>query len=252
MKTWPYPKLFAHRGGGSLAPENTLAGMKKAQQIGYIAVEFDVKLSGDNVAILMHDETLERTTNGTGAVKDKTYRELAGLDAGSWRSASYRGERIPKFTEVAHYLHGMGIMANVELKPCPGREQETGKLVAELCQSLWQDRTVKPLLTSFSFQALEAAHRAVPELPRGFLVGAPAPEHLVQLAALDCVSLNCDHSELDEASIKFFQQRGYRMLTYTVNDPDRARTLLQWGIDGIFTDNLSAMADEFHDAMVWV
>jgi glycerophosphoryl diester phosphodiesterase len=250
MKTWPYPKFFAHRGGGSLAPENTLAGMKKAHEIGYIAVEFDVKLSGDDVAILMHDETLDRTTNGTGPVKDKIYRELADLDAGLWRSATYRGERIPKFTEVAHYLHGMGIMANVEIKPCPGREQETGKLVAELCHALWQDRTVKPLLSSFSFQALEAAHRAAPELPRGFLVGTPAPEHLVQLAALGCVSLHCDHSGIDEAGMKFFQQQGYKLLVYTVNDPERARRLLQWNIDGIFTDNLAAMATEFHDEMV--
>lgn len=252
MKNWPYPKLFAHRGGGSMAPENTLAGMKKAQEIGYIAVEFDVKLTGDNTAILMHDETLERTTNGTGAVKGKTYAELAGFDAGSWRSASYRGEHIPKFTEVAHYLHGMGIMANVELKPCPGREQETGKLVAELCHSLWQDRTVKPLLSSFSFQALEAAHRAVPDLPRGLLVGMPGEEHIAQLVALDCVSLHCDHNGIDAASVKFFQQHGYKILVYTVNDPARVRTLLQWGIDGIFTDNLSVMADEFHDAMVGV
>jgi glycerophosphoryl diester phosphodiesterase len=84
------------------------------------------------------------------------------------------------------------------------------------------------------------------------LVETPVPEYLVQLAALDCVSLHCDHTGIDQASVKFFQQRGYKMLTYTVNDPDRARKLLQWGIDGIYTDNLSGMADKLYDAMVRV
>jgi glycerophosphoryl diester phosphodiesterase len=252
MKTWPYPKLFAHRGGGKLAPENTLAAIRKGHELGFIAVEFDVKLSRDNVAILMHDETLERTTNGTGEVKDKRYEELAHLDAGSWLAPAFAGERIPKFTAVAQYLHGMGIMANVEIKPCPGREQETGQMVAELCGTLWQDRMVKPLLSSFSFQALEAAHRIASEIPRGFLVETPTPEHEAQLAALNCVSIHCDHSGIDAAGVNFFHERGYKVLTYTVNDANRVRTLLNWGVDGIFTDNLAEMADHFRDAMVQV
>ena len=84
MNAWSYPKLFAHRGGGTLAPENTLAGMKIAANHLYTAVEFDVKLSADGVAFLMHDDMLERTTNGIGAFKDKSAAEIEMLDASGW------------------------------------------------------------------------------------------------------------------------------------------------------------------------
>jgi glycerophosphoryl diester phosphodiesterase len=249
MKQWPYPKFFAHRGGGSLAPENTFAAVKKGVDCGFVAVEFDVKLTRDNMAILMHDETLERTTNGKGKVCETAYAELSNLDAGGWHSRQYRGEPVPRFSAVAHYLHEHGIMANVEIKPCPGREIETGRLVAELCRELWQDRLVKPLLSSFSFAALEAAHRAAPELPRGFLVETPSAGHVVQLAALDCVSLHCRHDAIDADGVRMFHDHGYRVLTYTVNDTSRASALLDWGVDGIFSDNLARMAHKFPEVL---
>ena len=82
MNDWPYPRLVAHRGGGALAPENTLAAIRLGQELGYRAHEFDVKLSRDGVAILLHDERLERTTNGQGRAADLAWAELQGLDAG--------------------------------------------------------------------------------------------------------------------------------------------------------------------------
>lgn len=252
MQNWPYPKIFAHRGGGSLAPENTLAAMKKGRELEYCAVEFDVKLTADRVAILLHDATLDRTTTGKGEIKDRTWDDLAGLDAGSWFSPQFAGERIPRFSEIAHYLHSIGMMANVEIKPVPGTDQETGTQVASMADELWRDRIVKPLLSSFSFQALEAAHREAPQLPRGFLTGKPTPETLVQLTALDCVSLHCNHENIDAAGVTFFHGHGYRVLTYTVNDPDRVAVLLGWGVDGIFTDNLPAMLNRFPHAVVQV
>ncbi len=245
MKTWPYPKLFAHRGGGSLAPENTLAAMKKGRELGYYAVEFDVKLSGDDTAMLMHDATLARTTNGVGEVKNQTYDQLALLDAGSWHSPAYRDERIPKLTEVAHYLQANGMTANVEIKPCAGRESETGKRVAELCSELWRDRFVKPIISSFSFSALQAAFAAEPALPYGLLVKTPTEEHIKQLAEIHCVSLHCRHMETSSDAVDFFHAKGYKVLTYTVNEQQRARELESWGVDGIFTDNLALMAQAF-------
>ena len=246
---WAYPTLFAHRGAGTFAPENTLAAFKCGHDHGYTAFEFDVKLSADGIAILMHDDTLERTSNGSGAVTDKTMAELAKLDAGSWHSAKYRGEPIPRFSAVAKYLHGLGLLANVEIKPCPGREAETGKLVAELCESLWQDRLVKPLLSSFSVAALTAARAVSKELPLGLLTGKASAEHLPALHALNCVSIDCDHQYIDGALIKFFHGHNIRVLAYTVNDTARAAELMDLGIDGIFTDEIEAMAKRFPEQL---
>ena len=247
---WPYPTLFAHRGGGALAPENTLAAIKAGHANLFAAVEFDVKLSGDDVAILMHDDTLERTTNGHGRVADKTMAELETLDAGAWHSEAFRGERIPRFSAVAKYLHGLGLMANVEIKPCAGREAETGRIVAELCEELWRDRFVKPLMSSFSVDALKAARTAAADLPIGLLVRVPGEEQLPLLESLRAVSLHCHHEHLTADLIRLFHRHGYRVMTYTVNEPDRLRELLAMGVDGIFTDQLELMAKKFGNQLV--
>lgn len=250
IKNWPYPTLFAHRGGGSLAPENTLAAIRAGHEHSYVAVEFDVKLSRDGVALLMHDETLDRTTSGRGLVAGKSMAELDILDAGAWHSEQYRGEHIPRFSTVSTYLHVQGMMANVEIKPCPGREAETGTRIAELCDELWRDRLVKPLVSSFSLASLRAARAAAPELPIGVLVKIPAREHLVLLEEFRAVSIHCEHEHINEELIKLFHQNGYRVMTYTVNEPARAAALLEMGVDGIFTDNLEVMAKHFPAQLV--
>ncbi|MEQ1516206.1 MAG: glycerophosphodiester phosphodiesterase [Usitatibacteraceae bacterium] len=245
QKNWPYPTLFAHRGGGSLAPENTLAAMRTGYEHSYLAVEFDVKLSRDNVALLMHDATLTRTTNGNGCVADTRMSELDHLDAGAWHSKLFRGEPIPHFTVVAKYLRAQGMMANVEIKPCPGREIETGTLVGQLCDELWRDRVVKPLVSSFSIEALRAAHKAATELPIGVLVKVPAAADLQLLRELDAVSIHCDYKHVSAQLVDLFHENGYRVMTYTVNDPDKVSALRAIGVDGIFTDNLEVMAKHF-------
>ena len=250
LKNWPYPTLFAHRGGGALAPENTLAAMAMGHKYSYRAVEFDVKLSHDNVAVLMHDTSLERTTDGVGLVCGKDISQLESLDAGAWHSETFRGESIPRLTSVSRYLHSIGMMANVEIKACPGREVETGRVVAELCDELWRDRLVKPLISSFSMEALRAARDAVPTLPVGLLVGAPAEKHLTFLDELDAVSLHCQHEKVSAELVHFFHRHHYRVMSYTVNEPSRVRALLEMGVDGIFTDNLEVLAQQFPEQLV--
>ena len=245
MKNWPDPTLFAHRGGGALAPENTLAAMRMGNAHSFVAVEFDVKLSHDNVAILMHDESLERTTNGCGLVRDKNIAELETYDAGSWHSEQYRGERIPRLVTVSAFLHAQGMTANVEIKACPGREIKTGRMVAELCEELSRDRLVKPLISSFDVAALRAAREAAPNLPIGLLVKIPDEQCLVILGQLGAVSIHCHHEYITADGVRLFHRHGYRVMTYTVNEPSRVATLLNMGVDGIFTDNLEVMAKHF-------
>ena len=238
---WPYPRLFAHRGGGTLAPENTLAAMKTGHELGYQGVEFDVKLSADNVSILMHDPTLSRTTNGQGEVKHLHFEQLNKVDAGSWHSARFAGERIPRFSDVAAYLNANGMVANVEIKPCPDREEETGKQIASECVTLWAGQGVPPLLSSFSYPALLAAKSAAPELPRGLLVKDFEEANWAELAELEATSFHCHHAKLEHAQVEALHARGYRVLTYTVNEVSRVAELVAMGVDGIFTDNLDAM-----------
>ena len=231
------------------APENTLAAIKTGHAYAFAAVEFDVKLSGDSVAILMHDSTLERTTDGEGRVADKTMAELEKLDAGAWHSEAFRGERVPRFSAVAKYLHGLGLVANVEIKPCEGRETETGRMVAEMCVEIWRDRFVKPLVSSFSVNALEAARAASPDLPMGLLVKIPGEEHLSLLKSLDCLSIHCHHGHITADLIRLYHDHGYRVMTYTVNEPDRVSELLAMRVDGMFTDQLELMARKFPDRL---
>ena len=245
MKNWPYPTLFAHRGGGSLAPENTLAAMKIGRAHSYCAVEFDVKLARDGVALLMHDATLARTTDGTGFVAEKSIDELENVDAGSWFGDQFRGERIPRLSAVSRYLHAQGMMANVEIKPCTGREVETGQTIAQLCEELWSDRLVKPLVSSFSVDALHAARAAAPNLSIGLLVEIPEERNLQLLEQLNAVSIHCRHDHLSADLVKLFHRHGYRVMTYTVNETSRVSALLAMGVDGIFTDNLEVMAKTF-------
>ena len=241
MQPWPYPQLFAHRGGGRLAPENTLPGMQKALALRFSAVEFDVKLTRDNVSIVMHDDTLERTSNGVGALAELDYAQLAAVDAGSWKGEEFAGTPVPRFADVASFCVTGLLFANVEIKPCPGREKETGTQVAQETARYWQGERVPPLLSSFSEVALFAALQAAPEIPRGLLIDTWLDDWLVRLHALKAVSLNCDHTLLTTQRVAEVHAAGFHVMAYTVNDPKRALQLLDWGVDALFTDELEIL-----------
>lgn len=238
---WPYPRWIAHRGGGALAPENTMAALRMGVQMGYAAVEFDVKLSRDNVAILLHDDTLERTSDGAGPAAAHDYAALTALDAGSWFGPAFRGEPIPRLSDVARHCRQHGVAANLELKPCPGRERATGRQVAVEAALLWRGAPLAPLLSSFSFDALEAAREAAPALPCGWLVDQWPPDWRARLAALGGVALHCDQTVLTEARVAEVKAAGIALLAYTVNQLARASELLDWGVDGIITDALDRL-----------
>ena len=249
MKRWPYPRLLAHRGGGNLAPENTLVGMRVAHQHGFVAVEFDVKLSADGVAMLMHDDALARTTNGSGLFRDLTATQLATLDAGAWKDPRFAGEPIPRFDAVMHYLASNRMLANVEIKPCAGREAETGRAVALLCESLAAAHLPKPLLSSFSVAALRAAAIAAPALPRALLVERYSAADDDVIAELGCVALNCAWDTVERGMLAHLHARGVHVMAYTVNETSLAERLFALGVDGIFTDALDVMAARFPSAL---
>jgi glycerophosphoryl diester phosphodiesterase len=245
VKPWPHPRIVAHRGGGALAPENTLAGLRRAKALGFAAVEFDVMLSGDGVPILMHDETLERTTSGRGAVAATPYSTLAALDAGAKFGAAFAGEPVPAFAAAAKLCVELGLWANVEIKPAKGHARDTGRAAARLAAGTWRAAQSAPLLSSFDPDALDAAREAAPELDRGLLLEHVPADWRRRLERHACASLNCDHARLREADARAIRDAGYWLMCYTVNDADTARRLFDWGVDAVFTDRLDLIGPDF-------
>ncbi|WP_416401683.1 glycerophosphodiester phosphodiesterase [Alicycliphilus denitrificans] len=235
---WPYPRWIAHRGAGRLAPENTLAAFRLGAQHGYRMFECDAKLSGDGVVFLMHDATLERTTSGHGIGGERPWSELARLDAGGWHSRQYAGEPLPTLANVAHWCIANGCHLNIEIKPTPGTEAQTGRAVAQLAARLWRGRDVPPLLTSFKPQALAAAREAAPDLPRGLLLDQLRAGWLDEARALGCLAVVCNHALWSAATVAEVHGAGLRALSYTVNDEWAAERLIALRTDGIITDRV--------------
>jgi len=244
---WPYPRVIAHRGGGALAPENTLAAFDAGAKLGMRMVEFDAKLSHDAVPFLLHDDRVERTSNGKGAAAALTYRELATLDAGSWFAPAFAGESMPTLEAVALRCQALGLAANVEIKPCPGTDTATGSLVARETARLWSNAQPAPLLSSFSIEALDAARIAAPHLPRGLLIDDVPDDWLEQARRLECVALHANHRKLDQALVAQILAAGLWLMVYTVNQPERALELKQWGVDAICTDRIDLIGPHFLD-----
>lgn len=240
-KNWPYPVIVAHRGGGALAPENTLAAIDVGAHYGHKMIEFDAKLSQDGQIFLLHDDTLERTSNGWGVAGDLPWEKLIQLDVGDWYSAEFRGERLPLLSEVAARCVQHGMAANIEIKPTTGTEEVTGRAIALAARQLWQDRAIPPLLSSFSFDALAAAQQAAPELPRGLLLDQWDDHWQALTQQLDCVSLHINHKALTAERVALLKAAGLHILVYTVNQPARAQELLNWGVDSICTDRIDSI-----------
>lgn len=239
---WPYPRTLAHRGGGTLAPENTIAALRCGLAHGYRAVEFDVMLAHDGVPVVVHDVELGRTLAGSGAISDYTSTELAALDAGSWFGAQFAGEGVPSFEAVVAYCQAHDIWMNIEIKPAPGFELQTGEVVARLTRQYVAAGAQLPLLSSFSSAALAAARAAAPELARGWLVEALPQDWLAQAKALAVMAIHCDHALLTREQVTAIKAQGYGVFCYTVNTQARADELLAWGVDGFCTDRIDIIA----------
>ena len=238
LTPWPYPRWVAHRGAGKLAPENTLAAFRLGAAHGYRMFECDAKLSADGVVFLMHDATLERTTNGHGTGGDLPWQALSQLDAGSWHSRTFAGEPLPTLQALARFCQANGFHLNIEIKPTPGTETVTGEAVARLAAELWQGAPVPPLLTSFKPEALAAARQAAPDLPRGLLVDTLWEGWLEKAQELGCTAVVANQSLWNATNVAQVHGAGLRSLSYTVNDQKAAEHLLALGTDGIITDRV--------------
>jgi glycerophosphoryl diester phosphodiesterase len=255
-QAWPYPFWIAHRGGGRLAPENTLAAFElAASQYGYRAFECDVQLSRDGVPFLMHDATLERTTGCPGQARDLSMSELAALDAGSWFGQSeFAGEPVPSLQALITKAIECGWALNLEIKPpTPEVAAYTGRVVAQMVSEAWAQvsstdsnapcasKAIWPLLSSFDPEALRAAATTAPQVPRALLLETLKPAWLQTIQELACTAAVLNDHLLDQALIERLHAEGLRVWAYTVNDPARAAVLKNGGIDGLITDAIDQL-----------
>lgn len=244
LPAWPYPRWIAHRGAGRLAPENTLAAFRLGAQNGYRMAECDAQLSADGVVFLLHDDALERTTNGRGTAGEQPWAALCRLDAGGWHSVAYAGEPLLTLAALAAWCHANAFLLNIEIKPSPGREAQTGRSVAREAARLWAGAAVPPLLTSFEPQALVAAQEAAPQLPRGLLLESWWDGWLGFAQRLGCVAVVGEQRLWSAERFAEVHGAGLRALAYTVNEPAAAQHLLALGLDGLITDRVDRFAPD--------
>jgi glycerophosphoryl diester phosphodiesterase len=237
---WPYPRWIAHRGAGKLAPENTLAAFRLGASHGYRMFECDVKLSADGVPFLLHDASLDRTSDGQGLASELSWDELSRLDAGSWHSPAYVGEPLASLEAVAHFCRDKTLWLNIEIKPTPGSESLTGTVVANAAARLWAaaPQGTLPLLSSFQANALEAARVAQAHLPRALLLDNLRAGWLASALQLGCVAVVSNHIQWDALSVQQAQSAGLKVLSYTVNAASAVNRLWALGTDGIITDRV--------------
>ena len=227
---------IAHRGASAAAPPNTLAAFEKAAELGADGVEFDVHLSADGVPVVIHDFTVDGITDGSGRVTDMTLAQLKQLDAGSHFDPAFTGERIPTLKEVLETV-GSRLLLNIELKTTSLRDNglET-TVITQVEQHSLGDSV---LFSSFNPFSLRRAKRIAPHIPVGLIYSPdlPLPLRRAWLAPLvPHEARHPKHTMVDAHYLAWARERGYRVNTWTVDDPDEIRRLIGLGVDGIITN----------------
>ncbi|NUQ83409.1 MAG: glycerophosphodiester phosphodiesterase [Anaerolineales bacterium] len=237
FKELPYPIILAHRGASAHAPENTLAAFQLAVEQGADGIELDVKLSADGQVVVIHDATVERTTGARGRVKDMTLDELRSLDAGSFFSDKFKGEKIPTLAEVFEAV-GRRTFVNVELTNYDTRRDHLVESVCILVKKFGMQKRV--LFSSFLPSNLSNARRYLPEVPTGLLalnglLGAWARSFGFAFGKHE--ALHPHLGDVTQQLIYFVHRLKKRVHVWTVNDAADMRRLFKWGVDAIFTDD---------------
>lgn len=232
------PKVIGHRGACAYAPENTIESILTAADIGAEWVELDVMLTQDGVPIIFHDDTLDRTTNGSGNVAETPYATIRELEAGSWYADSFAGIKIPTLEEALEILVAKNLGLNLEIKPTPGRERETAEAALDILSKYWDDHE-RLLISSFQLSCLETAQDMAPDWYRGVLFDddEDMPENWRDLVEyVDGATVNIGKKIATRELVEDIADFEKPALVYTVNDPQLARQLQGWGVDAVFSD----------------
>lgn len=230
------PKVIGHRGAAGSAPENTLAAIVQAAALGAKAVELDVTVSRDGVPVLMHDEDVNRCSDGEGLVVRQDFETLHRLDVGAWFGARFGGERIATLEDALALIAAKGLRLNLELKPAIGWEEPTVRAVAEVVRRAWTG-DVPILVSSFNPLALTVYRDLMPGAVLGLITTAVAENWHQRLRQHHCASFHCHHDFVTRQLVQDAHAAGVRLHVYTVNEAARAQTLFAMGVDAVFSDH---------------
>lgn len=226
-----YPRIIAHRCGGDLAMENSIAGLMATKQLGCRAVEFDVMLTADGVPVLMHDETLDRTTRCRGFVAQHTFDQIRACDA-----------RVPTLGEAVGESQRLGLWMNIELKPAAGHEEETGTVVGRWLARNWNGHGV---ISSFSEKSALAGRQQLPHAPFALLCDALPEDWRARMERLNAVAVHLDARRVDADAAGQLSAAGIPWAAWTVNDAATAEGLFGLGAAAIFTDRPDLLMPAF-------
>lgn len=223
---------IAHRGASGYAPENTFAAFRRAIALGAGFIETDLQLSRDARLVAIHDATVNRTTNGQGAVHDMTLAELRRLDAGSWFGSEFAGERIPTIEEILEFANKHDVVFYLEMKPSGSWGGEHA-LISALRESREIARTV---VISFDAAILAAVRKIEPTLMTGLLFEGHIPNPLDKAIEIGARQLAVRGDLVTPRLLKEARGRDLQVVCWTVNHPGHMRLLVQAGVDGIISD----------------
>ncbi len=229
------PRVIAHRGASGLAPENTFASIELASKLGARSVEIDVMITADDKCVICHDHNVRRCTDGSGKVRLKSLQEIQNLDAGSWFSKEFSDQKIPTLAQAMSLISKLDMSVNLEIKPLDGWQVPTAEIVCEELTKL-QNSLPPLLISSFNIEALQVVQKMLPDIPIGYLSDTLPHNWQQRLNAVNAASLHMDCDFITQEIVKNVHDEGIKLLTYTLNDPDRAKEFLDWGVDGIITD----------------
>ena len=230
-------EVQAHRGASAIAPENTIAAFRAAAEAGAKWVELDVALSADGTLVVIHDDSVDRTSSGKGSLGELTGTEIGALDAGAWFDPRFAGERIPTLGETIAALGELGLSANVEIK-----QHKHHKSLDQLVRAVQADiskraASTQIMISSFDPEALKAMHALEPELEMAMLWGRPPEDWAEQLAAIPATTIHMHFKALSIGLLEETTKRGIKVRAWTCNDPVQLVSFWGAGLSGVITDN---------------
>lgn len=229
-------KLIGHRGVAGLRPENTYCSFAYAADLGLQSIEFDTLLTLDEKWVVIHDDTLDRTTNGSGLVRTKLLKELETLEAGLWFSPPYPNQKIPTLIGVLKQAKKLNLFSNIEIKGAENTPELHAKLITELLSDNKTFDLANLMLSSFTLPCLIKIRQLMPKIQIGYLIEQFAADTIDIAKRYQFTSINCDVKKITEANLTAAICADLPVFLYTVNDPDTAKFWISKGAAALFTD----------------
>lgn len=230
-------EVQAHRGASAIAPENTIAAFRAAAEAGAKWVELDVALSADGTLLVIHDDSVDRTSSGKGSLGALNSADIAALDAGSWFDARFAGERIPTLAETIAALGELGLSANIEIKQHPHHKSLDQLVRAVQAEIAKRKPTTRIMISSFDAEALKAMAALEPTLEMAMLWEVAPSDWEQKLAAIPAKTVHLHYKALSIGLLEDMSARGIKVRVWTCNDPLELVSFWNAGLAGVMTDN---------------